>query len=1113
MLRKPEREKEGSPEEEESRSSGRLLDDIESLSKALALVKKPAASVRRHSLSAGGSYLPEARWKSEGPKRDLPPPPPPPTTTTTKEKRPSSSISSSSSSIWNWKPLRALSHIRHRRFDCRFTLQVHTVEGLPPTFDNSRLCVQWRRDAAAEIGLRTRSALVSHGAAEFEETLEHRCAVYGSRSGGLHHAARYEAKPYVLFAAAVGAPGLDLGEHRMDLTRLLPLTLEELEKESSGRWSTTFKLSGQARGGLLNVSFGFNLLDGSGHDRVPEPPLDGVDRESGLRRVGSLPAPSHESRGRLLLLPQSVDDVKVLHEIFPASVHVEELSVDRNSDDCSKPELKALTQEDESAVSRTDGMPHPMKSDLDEFLDPEFTVIEQGIEIVTKDVIKIHDDMVKHEDGRGFDEGERQHPPDEIAAGNDELIEIGKSLRLEPEESELSHAGSRAMASTEPDFDELSSAFQNLSILEPVVWESSKSEARSPEQYHLYEIESNCRVGKAEQSLSLDDATESVASEFLRVLGLDRSPSGLSSDSDPESPRGRLWKQFRQESLANTEDIFDLGMMEKEKEMDWKDFDDDFDLSSIVNAAEREHQRESQAMKSRARAKMLEDAEAEALMRELGLNERAFQHTPPGSPTGFGSPIELPPDDPLELPPLGDGLGHLVRTKDGGFLRSMDPLIFRFSKNCGSLIMQVSCPVVVPAEMGSGVMEILQSLGSMGIEKLSMQARMVMPLEDVAGKTMQQLAFERFADLFPWGLENGWFGFDAGAAGKRKTGGISYTCSSDCVSLEDLAPSAMEKLEALSIEGLRIQSGTSDEDVPSSVIYLTPGEISAFKGRGGQEVAAGLQLLDVRAKGDDADGLMCLAITLDEWMKLDSGMIDAEDLISDRTSKVLAAHHGNLPELAAGRWEGKNSGRKRGCLGNNLTVALMVQLRDPSRNHEPVGAPMLALIQVERVASDPVKNGAPGEEPDMEIINSSDNQEKGDEEEDEEDRGAAAPRFKITDVHVAGVKTDDPRGRRFWASSLQQQSGSRWLLASGMGRSGKHPLTKLRAAAGTGSSSPATSPLAGGGDTLWSISKRLHPAGGQWRELAALSPPTRNPNIILPRMPSAAMDLLPGPPR
>lgn len=362
--------------------------------------------------------------------------------------------------------------------------------------------------------------------------------------------------------------------------------------------------------------------------------------------------------------------------------------------------------------------------------------------------------------------------------------------------------------------------------------------------------------------------------------------------------------------------------------------------------------------------------------------------------------------------------------------------------------------------------------------------------------------------------ENGRLGFDAGAVGKRKTGRISYTCSSDCVSLEDLAPSAMEKLEALSIEGLRIQSGMSDEDSPSSVTYLSPGEISAFPGREGQEGATELQLLDVSGKGGDAaDGLMCLAITLDEWMKLESGMTDAEELSSDTTSKAL--HHGNLPESATGRWEGKNSVRKKGSLGNNLTVALMVQLRDPSRDHEPVGAPMLALIQVERVVSDLVKNAEQGEEPDVEIINSSDNQEKR-EEEDEEDQGADAPRFNITDVHIAGVKTgDDPCGRRFWASSLQQQSGSRWLLASGMGRTGKHPLTKLRAAAAatTRPSSPATSPLAGGGDTLWSISKRLPPAGRQWRELAALSPPTRNPNIVLPRMPSAAMDLLPGLPR
>ena len=56
--------------------------------------------------------------------------------------------------------------------------------------------------------------------------------------------------------------------------------------------------------------------------------------------------------------------------------------------------------------------------------------------------------------------------------------------------------------------------------------------------------------------------------------------------------------------------------------------------------------------------------------------------------------------------------------------------------------MQISNPVVVPAEMGSGIMDILQYLASIGIEKLSMQANKLMPLEDITGKTMQQIAWE-----------------------------------------------------------------------------------------------------------------------------------------------------------------------------------------------------------------------------------------------------------------------------------------------------------------------------------------------------------------------------------
>ena len=53
--------------------------------------------------------------------------------------------------------------------------------------------------------------------------------------------------------------------------------------------------------------------------------------------------------------------------------------------------------------------------------------------------------------------------------------------------------------------------------------------------------------------------------------------------------------------------------------------------------------------------------------------------------------------------------------------------------------MQVSSPVVVPADMSSGIMEILQNLASAGVEKLFTQANKLMPLEDITGKTIQQI--------------------------------------------------------------------------------------------------------------------------------------------------------------------------------------------------------------------------------------------------------------------------------------------------------------------------------------------------------------------------------------
>lgn len=329
--------------------------------------------------------------------------------------------------------------------------------------------------------------------------------------------------------------------------------------------------------------------------------------------------------------------------------------------------------------------------------------------------------------------------------------------------------------------------------------------------------------------------------------------------------------------------------------------------------------------------------------------------------------------------------------------------------------------------------------------------------------------------------------------------------SSEYVSLEDLAPLAMDKIEALSIEGLRIQSGMSDDEAPSNISPQSFGDISALEGRGamnnmslGLEGTGGLQLLDVKDSGDDVDGLMGLSITLDEWMRLDSGVVD-EDVISDRTSKILAAHHARSAEMVSrDKKGGKRTGRRWGLLGNTFTVALMVQLRDPLRNYEPVGTPMLSLIQVERVFVPPKPKiystvSEKGNSEDM--YNETEPEKKTElvvqqEKKEEED---VVPQFKITEVHVAGIKTE-PGKKKPWGNPVQQQSGSRWLLASGMGKSNKHPFMKSKAVS---KPSPVTTTVQPG-DTLWSISSRVHGDGAKWKELLALNPHIRNPNVIFP---------------
>ncbi|XP_030551920.1 protein PLASTID MOVEMENT IMPAIRED 1-RELATED 1 [Rhodamnia argentea] len=1127
-------------------SSGKLLQEIEAISKALYLDRNPSGSLlsaaSSRSKSVGKTHLADPKSKVKHGNEDQ----------TQKEKK----------SIWNWKGFKAFSHVRNRRFNCCFTLLVHSIEGLPSSFDDLSLCVHWKR---RDGGLVTQPAKVFQGIAEFGENLMHTCWVYGSRSGP-HHSAKYEAKHFLLYAAVHGSPELDLGKHRVDLTRLLPITLEELEEDkSSGKWTTSYRLSGEAKGASLNVSFGYTVIgDNASVHGVRQNVPDALslnennsklavrsgrgNSRNAMRRTGSLPSQSNQPSDAP---SRYVEDIKDLHEVLPVSKSELASSVDtlyhkfdEEKSDFKvdyKPEFDVFTEENEPVKTASQYMSDNAKQDGENGCQVnEFSVIEQGIELSTKEQAVSKEAITKEADVFTADshgvpgvnsnltlpiERGTEASPRAEGTGNCEGEVVIRDCQTKADE----------LCSKESLMKELESALSNVSDLEVAALDSPEDREDN------LDITSSNKTNLKGRSLSLDDVADSVACEFLDMLGIEHSPFGLSSESEPESPRERLLRQFEREALAGGGcslfgfDVGDEDFAEQGNDAvnvpGWGNISEDFELQSLVQAAEEEHQAANHVNKTKA--KMLEDLETEALMREWGLNDKSFQSSPPSHSGGFGSPIHLAPEEFLELPPLGEGLGPYLQTKNGGFLRSMNPSLFRNAKSSGSLVMQASSPVVVPAEMGSSIMEILQGLASVGIEKLSMQANKLMPLEDITGKTMQQVAWEASPALE--GVErqcllNNSLAMEQdftcqqtrsteapfnSRSSKYNQNTAGNDVGSEYVSLEDLAPLAMDKIEALSIEGLRIHSGMSDEDAPSNISAQSIGDVSTLQGKGeaisgslGLEGTGGLQLLDIKERSDDKDeGLMSLSLSLDEWMRLDSGELDDEDQISERTSKILAAHHANsLGWIRGGskgeRRRGKGSSRKCGLLGNNFTVALMVQLRDPLRNYEPVGAPMLALIQVERVFIPPKPrmyrkvSEVKYEDEEDEMAETKKKEKIQDGTEEMKPEVEEIPQYKITEVHVAGLKTD-PGKRKLWGSTNQQQSGSRWLLANGMGKSNKHPFLKSKIASSK-STAPAATTKAQPGDTLWSISSRVHGTSCKWKELATLNPHIRNPNVILP---------------
>ncbi|KAJ9550467.1 hypothetical protein OSB04_014512 [Centaurea solstitialis] len=863
------------------------------------------------------------------------------------------------SSIWKWKPLKALTHIRNHRMTCCFFLHVHSIEGLPPNFNDLNLCVYWKRKHEV---LKSHSIRVKDGVAEFEETLIRRCSVYVSKSDPHDNdVAKYEPKLCVLYASIVGVPSLDIGKHWID------------HEIASAYFNGV-------RGGEKTVTESGDL---GKNPNIPKGNrANAVNYNGVLRRVGSIPRSNSSRRAHVSSLSL---DMKVHDGIVPY-------------EGPSIPFLYQLLDESKSTNSKefnsisTDSLESSLETEV---YDSDFTILDKGTEFPTKDEPKMEENGVESVEDSCIE----TINVDELFEGDEDNDEVCDISSKDPDN----------VCTEEFTIEELELFFNNLST-----FESTEMDDFSFYENRGFEHDG----GKMVRSHSLDDLAN-VVDDFMNLVG---------SDSEPESPRERLLRQFEEEALVSGNFAFDLAPKEEER-----DSSNIFDLSSLFQEAETEREEGvGPSLISRRKAKILENLETEALMQEWGLNERAFQNSPRSNSGAFGSPVYLSPERPSELPSLGEGLGSFLKTGGGGFLRSLDPLVFKRAKNGARLIVQVSSSVVLPPAMGFNGMDILLNWAAVGAEKMHLQATRLMPLEEVTGKTLQQASWEAESEMEV--LEREQALLHESEANEMPTS-ICCEIDSEHISEGNIAPLAIEKIQHLLIEGLRIQSGLSTEEPPSTipVQHITRNSASTSK-----DVKAGSYSNSFRNL-DDIEELIGMSISLEEWTRLDSASFDTEYEANDRIFNVFATRSAKTD-------------KKCGHLSDNFTLALQMLLRDPFRDYEPVGIPMLALVQVERTYVE----------------------------------GIVDPAFKITEVHVAGFRADPGK---------KQQSGSRWLHSSGMtgSRTKNYPLTKSNALV---RSSLRLMNKVKHEEMLWSISSYVHGEVAKWKELSGLSLYARNPDIV-----------------
>lgn len=274
--------------------------------------------------------------------------------------------------LWNWKPIRALSHIGMQKLSCLFSIEVVTVQGLPASMNGLRLSVCVRKKETKEGTVQTMPSRVSQGAADFEETLFVRCHVYCSSAGGTR--TKFEPRPFLIYVLAIDAKELDFGKTSVDLSDLIQESVEKnFDGERIRQWDTSFNLAGKAKGGELVLKLGFQIMEKDGGSGIYNQAAAGQKSSKagtfspsfGRRQSKSsfsIPSPRLTSRAEAWTPSQA-----------GASAEFQEID-DLNLDEPASVHSPSAVQKLEEPDSKMD--------DLDL---PDFEVVDKGVEVQVKE--------------------------------------------------------------------------------------------------------------------------------------------------------------------------------------------------------------------------------------------------------------------------------------------------------------------------------------------------------------------------------------------------------------------------------------------------------------------------------------------------------------------------------------------------------------------------------------------------------------------------------------------------------------------------------------------------------------------------------------------------------